>query len=594
MSVKKRYIFFKVLICSHPFRRRLIGMNFKRNAYRREYSSSCLSQPWQFSSYTHHWSMFRRRSSLQNQLWHSIRNCTKATHRVSHVHVLKFLSTMGSSFTLTIHCIKSATVYLSPTHGFRIGCHLQTQMHSNCWICFVSRSEVQSPNSFIQFNSTQYITAALTPVHVFQTQVQSFFDQFESTTTKNFLLSLNLIRNTTQANHLVSGLATNVRFGLSDGVTVSSDARWYGNCDCSLSSTCIAQSQFYLTDRNLNMTVPGFYTGCFVVESLLQSTLQCFYNQTCLNALLSPSLNTTALNLTLLRQYSETSTINELLGNLMIEEWSVTSKYDAYYNECQPKECRYVVTARNSAIYVITTLIGIVGGLTTVLTVVVPRMVKFLRRKKRSTPEDVGKPSWIHLLRQLFFVRKVFWHAADKQRNDPHSHFIYSSIHRASMARIHSPSFPESETLLYNVQSVPIHSAVDWSTWTSNATLIDASIYRLVYHSRDSSHPIHITDRCSEDDRHYRTNSGTVFGTVRKPLIESHMSMYSNFYRLWEVHSHWLYTASSLQQYIRHWLLDYVCQRYWSVFQYWFSSDWQIRLWGIAWILRIDWKYHYK
>ena len=143
MSAKKQYIFFKLLICFRPFHRRSISMNFKHNAYRPEYSSSCSSQPSQFSSYTHRWSMFRRRSAFQNRLWHSIWSYTNDTPQVSHVHALRFPSTMGSSFTSNIRCIKYATVYSSPTHGFRIGFHRSdsetfemifdplTHMHSN-------------------------------------------------------------------------------------------------------------------------------------------------------------------------------------------------------------------------------------------------------------------------------------------------------------------------------------------------------------------------------------------------------------------------------------------------------------------------------
>ncbi|CAF1255155.1 unnamed protein product, partial [Adineta steineri] len=49
-----------------------------------------------------------------------------------------------------------------------------------------------------------------------------------------------------------------------------------------------------------------------------------------------------------------------------------------YYNECQPSKCSYSYETKNSAIYIITTVIGLVGGLITVLKLIVPRAVRLI------------------------------------------------------------------------------------------------------------------------------------------------------------------------------------------------------------------------
>ncbi|CAF0953880.1 unnamed protein product [Adineta steineri] len=156
----------------------------------------------------------------------------------------------------------------------------------------------------------------------------------------------------------------------------------YSECGCDRSSTCIAQSSIWSSQANMEtFYVPGFYIGCYVIEALLQSTLQCFYDQTCMDQLqlylpsASP-MNVTALNSSLPSQYFENSTIENLLNKLMIEEWNSTQMYDRYYDECQPIECTYTVKTRNSVIYIITTMFGIIGGLITVLSCVVPQVVK--------------------------------------------------------------------------------------------------------------------------------------------------------------------------------------------------------------------------
>ena len=47
----------------------------------------------------------------------------------------------------------------------------------------------------------------------------------------------------------------------------------------------------------------------------------------------------------------------------MLEEWEGIEDYDTYYDECKPSECRFINDEKNSMIYLITALIGVVGGL---------------------------------------------------------------------------------------------------------------------------------------------------------------------------------------------------------------------------------------
>ncbi|CAF3952300.1 unnamed protein product, partial [Adineta steineri] len=255
-------------------------------------------------------------------------------------------------------------------------------------------------NSLIQFNSSQYITASIASSELFQLQARSFVKQFISSTTNTFVLSLNTIRNSTHGDGLLSGLLTNYKITV--GTSVSNEPIVlgapvdYSKCGCISSSTCIAQSSFLNSLSNKDsFDVPGFYTGCYVIEALLQSTLQCFYDQTCIDNLqiyLSPPvlMDVTALDSLLPSQYSENSTIEDLLNNLMIEEWNSTQLYDQYYNECQPIECTYTIETRNSVIYIITTIFGIIGGLITVLRCVVPQVVKFVRKKKDLTQPRIA------------------------------------------------------------------------------------------------------------------------------------------------------------------------------------------------------------
>jgi hypothetical protein len=251
-------------------------------------------------------------------------------------------------------------------------------------------------DNLISFYSSQYVSAFVVSSELFQTQMTSLVNQFKSSIIDSFLLSLSLIRSTNQGNGLLSALQTNCQFLMPHDIgDIYVQMKEYSACHCAYSATCVEPSSiFNLTSNTIVFSVPGLYIGCFVIEALLQSTLECFYDQTCINQLqsylLSSSpMNVTALDSSLPTQYFINSTIEELLNNLMVEQWNSSLIYDSYYNECQPAQCTYTHQAKNDIIYIVTTLVGLLGGLITVLNLVVPRLVKlfvrYVLRQRRVT-----------------------------------------------------------------------------------------------------------------------------------------------------------------------------------------------------------------
>jgi hypothetical protein len=253
-------------------------------------------------------------------------------------------------------------------------------------------------NSLTRFYSSQYVSASVIPLELFHVQAQSLVDQFILSTTNALLLSLSMLRGTIQGNALLSGLQSNYDLLLSNNnVTINSSPEFYSDCNCEASSTCSDLSAIYDYNNGSKLfIVPGVYTGCYIIESLLQSTLECFYNQTCINQLQSyylffSQMNVTALNSSLSSQYFTNSTIKDLVDNLMVEEWTPSQMYDGYYNACQPAQCTYTHETRNDIIYIVTTLIGLLGGLITVLKLVVPLLVRLVRRKTELPRQENGK-----------------------------------------------------------------------------------------------------------------------------------------------------------------------------------------------------------
>jgi hypothetical protein len=126
-------------------------------------------------------------------------------------------------------------------------------------------------------------------------------------------------------------------------------------------------------------------TGCFAVEATLQSTLVCFFNQTCIDNLrlilnetssTKIELDTRSLNRLLLSRYSPVTTIAEIIGGLMIDNFSWSASHKRYYEECRPVVCSYTITNRNDAVFVLTSVLGLIDGLSSSFLFIIPRLVK--------------------------------------------------------------------------------------------------------------------------------------------------------------------------------------------------------------------------
>ncbi|CAF4067976.1 unnamed protein product, partial [Rotaria sp. Silwood1] len=73
-------------------------------------------------------------------------------------------------------------------------------------------------------------------------------------------------------------------------------------------------------------------------------------------------------------------TIEELTNELFLETWPTVISFSNYYNHCRPYLCAYTFTQRN-ILYVVTKVLGIYGGLTTVLRFCVPLIVAWWRNQ---------------------------------------------------------------------------------------------------------------------------------------------------------------------------------------------------------------------
>ena len=176
----------------------------------------------------------------------------------------------------------------------------------------------------------------------------------------------------------------------------TSDAQTYDDdghtCNCSTSLSCTTPSKIYERQtQDVLFRVPGFRSGCYVLESLLVSSFQCFYEAACVNQLsqriLSSSSNHPLLSLP--SKFNRTDTFEIVLGELLIENWTTSVDCSPYFHACSARTCSYSFVGHESLLRIVTLLLGFLGGLATVLRMAIPFLVRLARRKKRTTS---GKP----------------------------------------------------------------------------------------------------------------------------------------------------------------------------------------------------------
>ena len=146
-------------------------------------------------------------------------------------------------------------------------------------------------------------------------------------------------------------------------------------CSCAVSSTCTEPT--YVDSSILS----GFVLGCNPIESLLRSTLSCLYNETCVQLINFANLSLIKpLDLSLLTRYDVQSTVDDLTSNAFVEEWHMNVSYSGFFTACAPAICTYTVSELKPIMEMITLILGLYAGLTLILRVIVPWLVRGLEK----------------------------------------------------------------------------------------------------------------------------------------------------------------------------------------------------------------------
>ncbi|CAF1363233.1 unnamed protein product [Adineta steineri] len=248
------------------------------------------------------------------------------------------------------------------------------------------KSSIESVNNTIeQFNSSVLVTAQLLSREVFDSRMNSIIEQHQLNAPTTFVRILSLIRIINHGNAIVSKYGSNFQYIVpSDNFNftyVPTEPMIYDNeCSCGLYSNCTTQAYLYSNNATKPIPIKGLKMGCTPSESFRYSTLECFYDQSCIRQLeeytksrssiiaLSPPSNRSSIN----------RTIDELINTLFVEKWSPHIHYPSYFQQCLPSLCLYTYIKRFDILHILTLLLGFQGGLSIVLAWICPKIIRLI------------------------------------------------------------------------------------------------------------------------------------------------------------------------------------------------------------------------
>ena len=254
--------------------------------------------------------------------------------------------------------------------------------------------------AYDRFRSTSYIHGQVIPRLSFMKQMNALIQAFLETSHDEFLYTISLLDDLLHVDQYVSGLETNTYFRLNyvDNQSTSSPYRVYPifktyndapeyRCHCGIMKNCMVIND----SHSIGVNPIGISIGCTLLDTTLKSSLACWFDHLCFVdfttyiGFFSSDLptNVSLLNSTAPSRFLVNDTMESIVNEMMIEYYNTTVTYEHYYDKCHPLSCTYTYEEKSNLIYVVTTIIGLVGGLNVILRLVSPLLVKLYFRQQQ-------------------------------------------------------------------------------------------------------------------------------------------------------------------------------------------------------------------
>ena len=163
----------------------------------------------------------------------------------------------------------------------------------------------------------------------------------------------------------------------------------------------------------MSYIAPGLAKGCFMMDDLRLSTLECFYaDSQCFENLLTainitfhryfplnaPQLTVRPLSIdgTTTTHFNTKTRLFDIIDAMMIETWASSVSFDTYYQTCQPTSCTYLQTTHETSLmHLLISLVSLIGGLSAavrlIASITIKLLFRFLRRKENLSDQTVRR-----------------------------------------------------------------------------------------------------------------------------------------------------------------------------------------------------------
>ena len=322
----------------------------------------------------------------------------------------------GSSLVQTLINVQS-TYYPKPVFPAIFAVFTKSYFRTLSALCDIANQTIAG--ALRQFFSTAFINSHVLSRNLYMSQTNVLMNTFLNLTRVELSYNFLLINTLVSGDQYLSALRSNMLLDLVNlpwlGLDVPNPLRIVPKtrrgtendgqaCSCARDRHCNLADEFpdgYGSHSVTMRSVPWLYLDCFIVDSVLKSSLICWYNRTCITEIIdevfqsnADYFNVTELNAAMPSRFLLNTTTDIIFDDLMVEQWSLFSSYPAFYQKCNPTHCSFTYTEHYSIIYIITTVISLFGGLSIAL-----RWISFaaarilLTRVHTSDSNDASMPN---------------------------------------------------------------------------------------------------------------------------------------------------------------------------------------------------------